>query len=85
MRESPIAIFRALPRSDAEDRDFSGLEPERIARYCQRVREATPEARRRMLNPLIQLDYATCDEPTIQLVEDTLFLGILGQERPRGN
>jgi hypothetical protein len=36
----------------------------------------------RMLWPLSRLDYAKLSDPTIEIVEDALYFGIFGQERP---
>ena len=84
MAENPKSILRRITAAKLASFDtrLSEDRPDEIARWCQRVHQVSRWEARRMLNPLIALDYANLDDQLVAMVEDALFFGTFGQERP---
>jgi hypothetical protein len=57
-------------------------EPDAILRYCQAVRQAGPDKASYMLGPFKRLRYSQMDHDTIETVEDALYFGVFGVDRP---
>lgn len=56
--------------------------PEAIRQWCQKVHQAGPAKAPYMLAPLTELSYNRLDPELVQTVEDTLYFGVFGVERP---
>jgi len=57
--------------------------PNDIRQWCLKVRQAGPVKAASMLAPFQRLNYNKMDHDTIEAVEDALYFGVFGVDRPR--
>lgn len=56
-------------------------EPSDIEQWCAQVRQVDSRKAKRMLDPLVDLNYSKMSDDLVKQVEDTLFYGMFGYER----
>ena len=57
-------------------------EPNSIRQWCLKVRQAGPRKAPYLIAPLVQLNYNKIAPELVQTIEDTLYFGVFGVERP---